>query len=65
LTATDAAQLTGLTRKTVISIFLKITARFVQECARDSPLSSGEVEVDESYILNHVGRLPTLVDERN
>jgi transposase-like protein len=49
LTATDAAQLTGLTRKTVTTIFLKIRERIAEECERDSPLSSGEVEVDESY----------------
>jgi hypothetical protein len=49
LTATDAAQLTGLTRKTVTTIFLKIRERLAEECERDSPLSSGEVEVDESY----------------
>jgi transposase len=49
LTATDAAQLTGLTRKTVTTIFLKIRERIAEECERESPLSSGEVEVDESY----------------
>jgi transposase len=49
LTATDAAQLTGLTRKTVNTIFIKIRARIAEECERVSPLSSGEVDVDESY----------------
>src|SRR5919107_1686399 len=49
LTATDAAQLTGLTRKTVTTIFLKIRGRIAEECEGESPLSSGEVEVDESY----------------
>jgi transposase len=49
LTATDAAQLTGLTRKSVTTIFLKIRERIAEECERESPLSSGEVEVDESY----------------
>jgi transposase len=49
LTATDVAQLTGLTRKTVNTIFLKIRERLAEECERYSPLSSGEVEVDESY----------------
>src|SRR5215213_640672 len=49
LTATDAAHLTGLTRKTVTTIFLKIRERIAEECERDSPLSFGEVEVDESY----------------
>jgi transposase-like protein len=49
LTATDAAQLTGLTRKTVTTIFLKIRERIAEECERASPLSTGEIEVDESY----------------
>ena len=49
LTAANAAQLTGLTRKTVTTIFLKIRERIAEECERESPLSSGEVEVDESY----------------
>jgi transposase len=47
--ATDTAHLTGLTRKSVTMIFLKIRQRLAQECERASPLSSGEVEVDESY----------------
>ncbi|HEY9402928.1 MAG TPA: IS1595 family transposase [Pyrinomonadaceae bacterium] len=47
--ATDTAQLTGLTRKSVTMIFLKIRKQIAQECERASPLSSGEVEVDESY----------------
>ncbi len=49
LTATDAAQLTGLTRKSVTTIFLKIRVRIAEECESASPLSHGEVEVDESY----------------
>jgi transposase-like protein len=49
LTATDVAHLTGLTRKSVTVIFLKIRERIAEECERASPLSSGEVEVDESY----------------
>ncbi len=47
--ATDTAQLTGLTRKSVTVIFLKIRQRIAQACERASPLSSGEVEVDECY----------------
>lgn len=47
--AADTARLTGLTRKTVTVIFLKIRKRIAEECERASPLSSGEVEVDESY----------------
>jgi transposase len=48
-TATDVAQLTGLTRKTVTTIFLKLRERVAEECERQSPFRSGEVEVDESY----------------
>lgn len=43
------AQLPALTHKTVNIIFLKIRRRLAQDCERRSPLSSGEVEVDESY----------------
>jgi transposase len=49
LTASRTAQLTGLTRKSVTMIFLKIRERIAQECARASPFSRCEVEVDESY----------------
>jgi transposase-like protein len=49
LPASDVAQLTALTHKTVNTIFLKIRRRLAQDCERRSPLSSGEVEVDESY----------------
>jgi hypothetical protein len=49
LTASRTAQLTGLTRKSVNVIFLKIRARLVEECERASPFSKCEVEVDESY----------------
>ena len=49
LTASRAAQLTGLTRKSVTVIFLKIRERIAEECERASPFSSCEVEVDESY----------------
>ena len=47
--ATDTAQLTGLTRKSVTVIFLRVRRRIAEECERASPLSGGEVEVDESY----------------
>lgn len=46
--ATDVAQLTGVRRKAVTLIFLKIRRRIAEECERASP-SSGEVGVDESY----------------
>ena len=49
LPASDVAELTGLTHKTVNSIFLKIRRRLAQECERQSPFSRCEVEVDESY----------------
>jgi hypothetical protein len=48
-TAADVAQLTGLTRKSVTTIFIKIRRLTAEESVRDSPLSAGEVEVDESY----------------
>ncbi len=48
-TASDVAQLTGLTRKTVTMIFLRIRQRIAAECERASPYSDCEVEVDESY----------------
>jgi transposase len=49
LTASRTAQLTGLTRKSVTMIFLKIRERIAEECERASPFSQCEVEVDESY----------------
>jgi transposase-like protein len=49
LTASDVAQLTGLSRRSVTTIFLRIRVRISQECKRASPFSSCEVEVDESY----------------
>jgi transposase-like protein len=45
LSAADVAQLTGLTRKTVTTIFLKIRQRIAQESARDSPLSPADLKV--------------------
>ena len=48
-TASDVAQLTGLTRKTVTVIFLRIREQVAAECERASPYSDCEVEVDESY----------------
>jgi transposase-like protein len=47
--ATDVAALTGLTTKSVNTIFLKIRERLAQECERESPFATGEVEVDECY----------------
>jgi transposase len=49
LTASDVAHLTGLSRRSVTPIFLRIRERIAEECERASPFSSCEVEVDESY----------------
>jgi len=49
LTASKTAELTGLTRKTVNTIFQKIRVRMIAECALYAPIRSGEIEVDESY----------------
>ena len=49
LTASHAAQLTGLSRRSVTPIFLRIRGRIADECERASPFSQCEVEVDESY----------------
>jgi transposase len=46
--ATDVARLTGIRRKAVTLIFLKIRRCITEECERASPFS-GVVEVDESY----------------
>jgi hypothetical protein len=46
--ATDVAHLTGVRRKAVTLIFLRIRRRISEECERVSPFS-GEVEVDECY----------------
>src|SRR5215217_7384374 len=49
LTASDAAQLTKLSRRSVTTIFLKLRVRIAEECQRASPFSMCEIEVDESY----------------
>ena len=49
LSASDTARLTGLTTKTVNTIYLKIRRCIAQACEAESPFTSGEVEVDESY----------------
>jgi transposase-like protein len=48
LTASKTAELSGLTRRSVTVLFVKIRLRIAEECARASPVA-GEVEVDESY----------------
>ena len=48
LTATDAAELTGLSVRSVNDIYLKIRQRIAEHCEGQSPFR-GEVEIDESY----------------
>lgn len=49
LTAGKTTGFTGLTRKSVTTIFLRIRERIAEACERASPFSACEVEVDESY----------------
>ena len=49
LTASHAAQLSGLSRRSLTAIFLKTRERISEECERASPFAACEVEVDESY----------------
>jgi transposase len=53
LCAADAAQLTGISHRSAITIFGKIRQRVAEECERQSPFRNGEVEVDESYFGPH------------
>ena len=48
LTAQDTARLTGISARSVNSIYLKIRQRIAEYCETQSPYS-GEVELDESY----------------
>ena len=48
LTATQAAQMTGLSLRTSKVLYQKLRARIAEECEASSPLS-GEIELDESY----------------
>jgi len=48
LTATDTAELTGLSVRSVNAIYLKVRRRIAEYCEAQSPFR-GEVEVDESY----------------
>ena len=47
-TATSTAQLTGVSLRSVNSIYLKVRQRLAESCELESPLQ-GAVEVDESY----------------
>lgn len=48
LTATDAADLTGLSFRNTNAIYQRIRTRMAQACAAQSPFT-GELEADESY----------------
>ena len=48
LTTSDAAQLCGLSIRSVNMLYQRMRVRLAQECAAQSPLS-GELEADESY----------------
>jgi len=47
-TATDTAQLTGVSVRSVNTIYLKIRRRIAERCEAQNPFR-GEVEIDESY----------------
>ena len=47
-TATDTAKLTGISVRSINTIYLKIRWRIAEYCEEQSPYS-GEVELDESY----------------
>lgn len=47
-TATDAAELTGLSVRSINTIYLKIRQRIAEHCEAQSPFR-GEVEIDESH----------------
>jgi len=49
LSGVQIAALTGLSRNTVNRVLALARARICEMAARESPFSSGEVEVDESY----------------
>jgi transposase-like protein len=48
LTATQTANITGLSVRSVNAIFLRMRRKIAAECERDSPFG-GELEADESY----------------
>ena len=52
LTATNTAELTGISVRSVNSIYLKLRRRLAESCELASPLQ-GAVEVDESYFGAH------------
>ena len=48
LSASDTARLTGISLRSINSIYIKLRYRLAEECERHSDLS-GQIEVDESY----------------
>lgn len=48
LTATQTAEITGLSIRSVNTIFLRMRRKIAEECERHSPFG-GELEADESY----------------
>ena len=50
LTATDTAELTGLSVRSTNTIYQRIRVRMAQACAAQSPFE-GELEADESYFV--------------
>ncbi len=52
LTATDSAELTGLSIRSIDPLYLQIRQRLAEECERASPFQ-GIVEVDDSYFGPH------------
>lgn len=48
LTATDCAELSGVSVRSINSIYLRVRQRMADHCERVSPLA-GELEADESY----------------
>lgn len=52
LTATQTAQMTGVSLRSVNAIFLRLRRRIAAECEQQSPLE-GVLELDESYFGPH------------
>ena len=48
LTATDCAELSGVSVRSINTIYLRVRERMAEQCEKVSPLS-GELEADESY----------------
>ena len=52
LTATECAELSGISVRSINDIYLKLRCRIVQRCEQSSPLK-GVLEADESYFGAH------------